>query len=77
MFCFSFINFLIYIFYFTIMMVLCLHKCLCTICASGASRGQKKVSDPLDPELLMVVSHHVGLGLESVFSGRSVSDPNH
>jgi hypothetical protein len=28
----------------------------------GAHRGQKRVLDPLKPELQMTVSHHVGAG---------------
>ena len=34
--------------------------CMCTMCVSVAGRGQKRVSDPLELELQMVVSHHVG-----------------
>ena len=39
--------------------------CMCTMFLSGALRGQKSVSDQIDPlelGLQMVVSHHVGAG---------------
>lgn len=40
------------------MWVFCLYVCPCAMCILGACRGQKKVSDPLELELLMVVSCH-------------------
>lgn len=39
--------------------VFCFHVCLCTTCMHGASWGQRTVSDPLELELQLVVSHHV------------------
>ena len=38
--------------------MLCLHACLCATCMPGAHGGQEK--DPLELELQMLVSHHVG-----------------
>jgi hypothetical protein len=37
-----------------------LHVYLCTICVSGAHGDQKKVLNPLELELQMVMSCHVG-----------------
>jgi hypothetical protein len=37
---------------------ICMYGCLCTTCMSGTHRGQKRVSDPVDLELQMVVSHY-------------------
>ena len=34
--------------------------CLCTMCAPGACNSKKKALDPLELELQVVVSHHVG-----------------
>lgn len=39
-----------------------LHVYLCTTCPPGALI--KRASDPLELELWMLVSHHVGAGLE-------------
>lgn len=36
--------------------------CVCTTCEPGAHGIQKKVSDPLEPEGQMVMSHYVGGG---------------
>lgn len=35
---------------------------MCTSCVPSTVRGQKKVSDPLKPELQMVVCHYSELG---------------
>lgn len=35
---------------------------MCAMCVPGACRGQKRVSDPLELELQMVVSHNAGAG---------------
>lgn len=40
--------------------MLCLCACLCTTFMSGASRGQKRTSDPLELELQIPVNCHVG-----------------
>lgn len=34
----------------------------CTMCVPGAGGGQKRVLDPLELELQVVGSHHVGVG---------------
>lgn len=34
----------------------------CTICEPGAQGGQKTASDPLELEILAVMSHHFGSG---------------
>lgn len=39
-----------------------LHTPVYTTCTSGACRGQKRASDPLELKLRMVVSHQVGAG---------------
>lgn len=39
--------------------VLCLHVCICTTCMPSVHRGQERVSDPLELELRMGVSHGV------------------
>lgn len=44
----------------------CLHVCICTTCVSGASRGQKRVSDPVELELQMLLSYHVGSGKQNL-----------
>lgn len=36
-----------------------LHVCMCVL---GACEGQKRVQDPLELELGMIVSHHVDVG---------------
>ena len=53
--------------YFPNIFILCvcllgLHVCMCTICISDASGGQRKAADLLKLELRMIVSHHVGSG---------------
>lgn len=42
--------------------VLCARVYVCTTQKPGAHRDQKDPSDPLELELLMVVSHHEGAG---------------
>lgn len=44
------------------MQMFCLHVCLCTIHVSSVFRAQKRVLDPLELKLPMVVSCHVGPG---------------
>lgn len=46
--------------------VFCLHVCICTTCVPGASSGQKRVSDPVELELQMLVSYHVGSGKQNL-----------
>jgi hypothetical protein len=36
--------------------------CLCVTCMTGAHEGQKRVLDPLEQNLQIVVSHHVTAG---------------
>ena len=43
---------------------------ICAIYVPGADRVQKRSSDPLELELLMVVSCHVGVGTKPGSSGR-------
>lgn len=43
-------------------MSLCLYVCICTMCIPGSHEGQKKVLNPLEVELPMVVSHHFSAG---------------
>lgn len=38
------------------------HMYVCTICVSGAQISQKRVLYPLELELKLVSSHHVGAG---------------
>lgn len=40
----------------------CLHASTCSMCISGAHRGKKTLSYPVEQELQMLVSHHVGAG---------------
>lgn len=40
----------------------CLPICICTTCMSDASGGQRRMSDYLELELGMVMSHLVGAG---------------
>lgn len=47
------------------MCMFCLHVCLCSRCVPGTCRDQKSVSDPLELELRMVVSHHVDVGTQT------------
>ena len=39
-----------------------LAACVCTMFVTGVHVGLKGMSDPLELELQMVVSHHVGAG---------------
>lgn len=39
--------------------VSCLHCCLCTTCACDTHRGQRKVLNPMELEVNIVVSCHV------------------
>jgi hypothetical protein len=41
---------------------ICLHVCISTTLVLNAYGGQKRVSDPLDPEFQMVLSHTVDAG---------------
>ena len=41
-------------------MLFCLYVCLFTVYVLGAYRGQKRASDPLGLELMVVVSCHAG-----------------
>ena len=43
-------------------MNICLHVCPSIMCVPGAQSGQSRVSDPLEQELQMAVSHLVGAG---------------
>lgn len=45
-------------------MSICLQVCLCTVYILGAHGDQKRVSDFLELELQIVVSHHAMLVLE-------------
>lgn len=40
----------------------CLHVDMCTMCVPGACGGQRKVLDPPELELQVVVSHDIGAG---------------
>jgi hypothetical protein len=33
---------------------------MCPMCMPGAYRGQKRVSDPPEAKMMIIVSHHVG-----------------
>ena len=44
----------------------CMH--ICARCVYDAHRGQKRVSDPLEPELQALWSHHVGPWIISAIS---------
>lgn len=37
----------------------CMHACMCTINIPGAGRGQRRASNPVEPELQMGVCVHV------------------
>jgi hypothetical protein len=54
--------------------VFCLHVCMCTMCMPGAC-DQKKVPDPLELELWMVVSHHLSSGNKPRLSIRAANQP--
>ena len=43
-------------------MDVCIHVCLCTAFMHGPCKCKKWASDPLELELLMVMSHHMGAG---------------
>lgn len=45
---------------------------ICVFCHGG----QRRTSDPLEPELQRVVSYHAGAGTKSGFSGRLTSALN-
>jgi len=40
--------------------MLFLYVYMCTTCVPGAFHGHKRASEPLELELRVVVSHHVG-----------------
>lgn len=42
--------------------VFCLHARLCITCTLGGHRGQKKVSNPLEGEIQLLVSYNIGAG---------------
>lgn len=42
--------------------MLCLHVCICTTCVSIVHGGQKKLSNPLELKLQIIVIRHVGAG---------------
>lgn len=48
-----------------------LHFCLYTLCVLGALGGQKSVSNPLELELNMIMSGHVGSGNQTWFLWKS------
>lgn len=45
--------------------VFCLHACMLTTHAPHVQQGQKRMVDSLELGLLMVVSHHVGVGTQT------------
>lgn len=55
--------FLKIIFRFIYLMYECFRR-VCIMYVHGAFEGQKSTLDPLEPEFLMIVSHHVVLGLD-------------
>ena len=48
------------------------YVCMCNVCRWNAYGEQKKALDPLGQELQMVVSHHVGAGVESRSAARAM-----
>lgn len=44
-----------------------------TSCVTGACRGEKKALDPMELDVGMAVSHHVGVGKQTRPSGRATS----
>lgn len=63
--------FIFYLKYLKILFILCvnvfcLHACLCTVCMIGAQECQKRVWDPQELELQMLVSLHVGVGNQTL-----------
>lgn len=51
--------------------------CVCVPCACRALVSQKRESDPLGLELLMVVSYHIDAGNLPQSSGRAATALNH
>lgn len=47
------------------MFYICIYIRMQNSCVSGAQRGKKRASDPLELELHIVVSHHEGSGNQS------------
>ena len=45
----------------------------CTMCVPVAQRDQKKAPEPLELELQMVVSYHVGAGNQAQSSARTIA----
>lgn len=70
-FLFRFIYFILCVFVF------CLHVCICTIYMPGSHGVQKRVSDPLELELWMVMSTLWMVGIEHGFSARATHVFNH
>jgi hypothetical protein len=59
-----FLNFIFNFYLILCVWVFCLHVCLCTAThMPGAYTGQK-LSDPLELELCMTVSHHLSTGIK-------------
>lgn len=54
-----------------------LQACLCIMCMLGICRGQKRWLNPLNLELDVVVSYHVGTGNQTWSPGRAKSASNH
>lgn len=53
--------------------VLCPTVCMCAVYVLSTHRGQKRVSDPLELDLQMAVSHYVGAGNWTHSSVRATS----
>lgn len=51
------------------MFYICIYIRMQNSCVSGAQRGKKRASDPLELELHIVVSHHEGSGNQSGVPG--------
>lgn len=43
-----------------IALLFCFNACMCTMCMPNAQGSQKRAPNPLETELQMFVSHHVG-----------------
>lgn len=68
---------MIYLLLIFMCMNISLHVCKCTVCMSGAYRGQRSGLDPLELELKSAVSHYMGAGNRTESSAGAASAVGH
>lgn len=59
----TFLSFSRFVFILCVCVFACMYVSVCPMCVPGDCRGQKRISDPPEIELHIIVSCHVGAGL--------------